>query len=79
MTHNQGGGLAIKDWHGGQVVILWGATALFGFIELIVFLVVADEDGPAWILVLTLAAFVLTPAILGVVTWKWFGSKRQRH
>ncbi len=71
--------MPFKDWHGGQLLILWSVAVFFGVIEFIAFFVIADEDGPAWILLLILAAFLLTPIVLWVVTWKWFGSKRLRH
>ncbi len=80
MTHNQGGALAIKDWHGGQLVVLWVGAFLAAVIVVMVLYFAVPEGDPVWIVVwIVLAAILTTPVVLLVITWKWFGSKRQRH
>ncbi len=41
------------------------------------------EGDPGWIvwivIVIVIAAILATPVVLLVITWKWFGSKRQGH
>jgi len=68
--------MAIKDWHGGQLVVLWGSGVVSGSIEFLVFYMVINEGGPDWIALIALAALLATPVVLLVVTWKWFGGKR---
>ncbi len=76
--------MAIKDWHGGQLVILWVGAFLAVAIALMVVYFVgtfSDPVGIARIVILSivLAAILATPVVLLVITWKWFGGKRQGH
>ncbi len=78
MTHNQGGALAIKDWHGGQLVVLWVGAFLACCIAAMVLYFSVPEGDPPWIVWIVLAAILATPIVLLVITWKWFAGKRQR-
>ncbi len=76
--------MAIKDWHGGQLVILWVGAFLAAAIALMALYFVgtfSDPVGIAWIVIasIVLPAILATPVVLLVITWKWFGGKRQGH
>ncbi len=71
--------MAIKDWHGGQLVVLWVGAFLAAVIAVMVIYFAVPEDDPPWMIVgIVLAAILATPGVLLVITWKWFAGKRQR-
>lgn len=69
--------MAIRDWHGGQLVVIWAALVFANFV---LFIAAYYIRGPVVGPILGVAFLV---AFIGgipwglVLTWKWFGSRKK--
>jgi len=65
----------IREWHWGKLIILW---AWGGALVLLALEALARIGNERFILgTLLIAAIIVIPAILSVITWKWLGAKEQ--
>ena len=67
--------MAIKDWHGGQLVVFATGAVLLLAIEFL-FISLEVEENNEGLLLVGSAAFIATFFVLLMVAWKWFGGKR---
>lgn len=68
--------MAIRQWHPGQLVVLWVAAACVDGLIALAFMVLIDRPASPR-LPLTLATiFIVIPFVMLVVTWRWFGGRR---
>jgi hypothetical protein len=79
--------VAVQNWHGGQVVVLWAGLVLVYAVVALFSQIYVDAlrtaDPVAWRLVgsIMVGALFADFALLLVglvVTWRWFGSRRSR-
>ena len=66
--------MAIKDWHPGQLVIIWISGLSLGGVVFGLGQITSTEYENLGIAI-ALAAVLGTPIALLVVTWKWFGGR----
>ena len=66
--------MAVRDWHPGQLAVLWIAG---GVAEFFMFVFLSDTNSEAVRKALIYPFLVLPFVILGV-TWVWFGSRPKR-
>ena len=66
--------VAIRRWHFGKLIILWGWGVAVGGLTLTDFLRLPIEPSPYRHL-FEFLIFVLILLALSVVTWRWLGSK----
>ena len=69
--------MVIRDWHLGQLVVFWvGGLLLAGLFYSII------ENGPnspnllgVILILISGIGLLVVPAVLLIVTWKWFGGR----
>ncbi len=71
--------MAIRDWHAGQLVVLWLGVILGSFfLVFLADLAISGDFSNVSAVELILAMLLLgSPLIIAglVVTWKWFGGR----
>jgi hypothetical protein len=67
--------MAIKDWHWGQLIVLWAGALL---VEMFAagMSVSLDRHGPLW--VVQAAMIYALPFVMLCITWVWFGARPRR-
>ena len=70
--------MAIKNWHVGKLVLLWGwgLTICVVLIRIVTDRSLIANAGPGFIL---LALVVAIPLLLSAVTWTWLSGKEESH
>ena len=71
--------MAIRDWHWGQLLIMWLAY----FLVLFIFSAVSEVSGlerrelPTWLRVLFLVLFLASLFVPLLISWHWFAGQRR--
>jgi len=69
--------MAIRNWHGGKIIICW----IVGLVSIFIFHEVTDGPPPSedewWIAGPILVALLIPPVFALVSTWKWLTGREK--